>query len=83
VIDRRTVAVTAEQVDVDALAQRVLTTLEQSRSTWTRWHVLAETERVTRPLRLRSADERDRLVEVVRQRVCGPESRSHRGSGAE
>jgi len=63
---------TPERVDVDALAAQVIQTLEGSRSTWTRWHVIAETERVTRPLRLATAEERDRLVDSVRHRVCRP-----------
>ncbi len=47
--------------------------MEASRSTWTRWHVIAETERATRPLRLATAEERERVVDSVRQRVCGPQ----------
>jgi len=64
-------------VDVDDaavadLARRAVETVAESRSTWTRWHVQAEVQRVTRSLAVSPAA-RDTLVETVTARAFGAE----------
>ena len=67
------VTVEPDQVDVDAIAVSVLGVLENERSTWTRWNLLAEIERQTRPLRLPTRAGRDELVDRVAARATAPD----------
>jgi len=57
--------------DVDALASLVVARVQGERATWTRWNLLAEAERLTRPLRLAGPPERDRLVAAIADRAAG------------
>lgn len=59
--------------ELDRLARQVVATVSQQRSTWTRWNVYAETERVLRPLRFASAADRDAATENVVARATGGE----------
>jgi len=65
--------VEVERVDVDTLARSVVDVLEGERSTWSRWNLVAEAERQTRPLRCATRADRDRLLAAVTARAAGPE----------
>jgi conjugative relaxase-like TrwC/TraI family protein len=56
---------------VEALVDEVLARLHESRSTWTRWNILAETARATMKYRLATPADRDvlhrKLVNAVRE----------------
>ncbi|GAB3589252.1 MobF family relaxase [Angustibacter peucedani] len=52
-------------VDVALYVEAVLATLRESRSSWTRWNLLAEVERQVRPAAVSGSDERQRLVDTV------------------
>jgi conjugative relaxase-like TrwC/TraI family protein len=52
-------------VDVAAFAEAVLSALRDSRSSWTRWNLLAEVERQTRSVSLRDPAQREQLVSEV------------------
>ena len=54
--------------DVEELARAVVQAVAQARSTWTRWHVHAQAQRLTRPLPVAPA-ERDALVASVTDRA--------------
>jgi conjugative relaxase-like TrwC/TraI family protein len=64
--------VDVHRVDVAALARAVLGVLEGERSTWSRWNLVAEVERQTRPLRCATRADRDRLVAAVTARATDP-----------
>ena len=53
------------------LARQVVRTVSEQRSTWTRWNVYAETERVLRPLRFARAEDREAATEAVVARATG------------
>jgi len=57
---------------VSDLARRAVESVAESRSTWTRWHVQAQVQRLTRPLAV-TPDARDRLVAEVTARALGRE----------
>jgi conjugative relaxase-like TrwC/TraI family protein len=59
-------------VDVDTLAAAVISTLEEQRSTWTRWNLLAEVERQTRPVSVATAADREALLAAVAARAASP-----------
>jgi conjugative relaxase-like TrwC/TraI family protein len=59
-------------VDVDELAAAVVAVMEDERATWSRWNLLAEIERQTRPLRFATAAERDVLVDAVFAAATAP-----------
>jgi len=65
-------AVRVDGVDVDRLADAVIATLEEQRSTWTRWNVLAEVERQARPVPVPSPADREVLVQAVAARAASP-----------
>jgi hypothetical protein len=54
--------------DVEELARAVVQAVAQARSTWTRWHVHAEAQRLTRPLHVAPV-EREALVASVTDRA--------------
>jgi len=54
------------------LATATLTALAARRASWGRWHVIAEVERQTRPLRPGSPSQRDALVREVTEAALGP-----------
>lgn len=57
-----------QTLDIGALAAKVTATVEESRSTWTRWNLHAETERLVRTEhRFTSLDEQKRAVDLVVQ----------------
>ena len=58
--------------DVDRLARQVLATVSEQRSTWTRWNLYAEAERLLRPLRLTDRAARDQLTDAVIGRAASP-----------
>lgn len=58
--------VSAEALDIGALAAQITATVEESRSTWTRWNLHAEAERLVRcEHRFASLDEQKRAVALV------------------
>ncbi len=54
-----------EQTDVTAVAARVVDVVSQTRTSWTGYHLRAETERQLRGVPLDSAQERDEFVERI------------------
>jgi len=54
----------ADTVDVADLARQVIENVAEARSTWTRWHVQAEVQRLTRAVVV-APDQRDELVAAV------------------
>jgi conjugative relaxase-like TrwC/TraI family protein len=58
-------SVTVDDIDIASLARSVIAVLETERSTWSRWNLIAEVERQTRPLRCATPAERERLVDAV------------------
>ena len=70
---RRTPLFTAPRdVEFEAVARRVLHTVSSERATWTRWNVVAETERVLRPMRFVSEQIRDQVTDAVVDVATGP-----------
>lgn len=68
VLGRAAPTLTAADVDVDALAGRVVGAVQARRATWTQWNLRAEVERLSRPLPL-AGGERGLLVEAVQARA--------------
>jgi conjugative relaxase-like TrwC/TraI family protein len=66
--------VVTEQLLTDA-AGLVVATVQAERATWTRWHLVAEIERVTRGWRFRCPADRDRVVEELLGLVTDPAAR--------
>jgi conjugative relaxase-like TrwC/TraI family protein len=60
-------------LDIDVLAQEVATTVSSEKATWTRWNVLAETERRLRPIRFTSPVDREAATDQVITRVLDPQ----------
>jgi conjugative relaxase-like TrwC/TraI family protein len=58
--------------DVADYARRVVHNVAEQRSTWTRWNIYAETERVLRPLRFASASERESATDSVVTQATSP-----------
>jgi hypothetical protein len=63
----------ADVVDVADLARRVIENVAESRSTWTRWHVQAEVQRLTRA-EVIAPDQRDDLVAAITAKALLGES---------
>jgi conjugative relaxase-like TrwC/TraI family protein len=61
-----------EEDQLQELARQVVRQVAEQRSTWTVWNLQAETERVLRPLRFASADEREAVTEAVVDRATSP-----------
>ena len=70
---RHPVCAQPTEAELRALAFRVVRQVAGQRSTWTVWNVHAESERVLRPLRFASAEERERVTEAVVGLATGPE----------
>lgn len=65
-VPARPQTISAETLDIGALAAKVTATVEESRSTWTRWNLHAEAERLVRSEhRFNSLDEQKRAVALV------------------
>ena len=62
-----------DDAGVDAIARSVLAVLQNERSTWTRWNLLAEIERQIRPHRPRTPNSDDDLVARVVARATAPD----------
>ncbi len=58
--------------ELDEVASRVVGTVSEQRSTWTRWNLYAETERVLRGHRFPTATEREEATDAVVARAAGP-----------
>ena len=58
---------------LDALARGVVTTVSAEKATWTRWNLLAETERQLRPLRFASPADREAVTDRVVQHALRPD----------
>jgi len=65
-------AVDVDEAAVAGLARAAVENVAESRSTWNRWHVQAEVQRLTRPLAV-SPDARGPLVEEVTARALARE----------
>ena len=61
----QTKSTTPTELDVPELAARVLGGLQEQRSTWNRWNVLAETERVLRGRRFSDQADHDQAAKAV------------------
>ena len=57
------------QIDWEAACAAVLDGLDAKRATWNRWHLVAEIERQTRPMRPGTPAERDQLVITLTEHV--------------
>lgn len=65
-VPKRPQRIKSESLDLGALAAKVTATVEESRSTWTRWNLHAEAERLVRSEhRFTSLDEQKRAVALV------------------
>jgi conjugative relaxase-like TrwC/TraI family protein len=64
--------VVTEDLLADA-AGLVVATVQSERATWTRWHLVAEIERVTRGWRFTTPADRDRVVEELLGLVSDPD----------
>jgi hypothetical protein len=62
-----------DAVDVADLARQVIENVAQARSTWTRWHVQAEVQRLTRALAV-TPERRDDLVAAITAEALSRES---------
>jgi conjugative relaxase-like TrwC/TraI family protein len=62
-----------DQIPLDQVTAAVLTAVAEQKATWTRWNVLAETERQLRPYRFASPADRDAATELVLARVTDPD----------
>lgn len=69
-------------VDTDSLARAALVTLSAKQATWTRWNVVAQVERVTRPLGPLTQSQRDEVVCAVTERALHPDLSVRLTSGA-
>jgi conjugative relaxase-like TrwC/TraI family protein len=65
--------VAPDTVDVEALADAVVGSLEEGRSTWSRWNLLAEVERQARPVPVATDADREALVGAVASRAASPD----------
>jgi conjugative relaxase-like TrwC/TraI family protein len=59
------VGVTSAEVDAPTVAARVVAEVQEHHATWTRWSVLAQTQRELRGVRFVSAAEQERAVDSV------------------
>ncbi|HET7415614.1 MAG TPA: MobF family relaxase [Arthrobacter sp.] len=69
-------AITATALDdeqVRDLASETVRRVAEQRSTWTLWNLHAETERLLRPVRFASAEDRERATVALVARATGPE----------
>lgn len=60
-------------VPVEDVAARVLSVVSEEKATWTRWNVLAETERQLRGYHFPNPADRDQVTSVVLDRVLDPD----------
>ena len=58
---------------VDSIAATVLAVVSEEKATWTRWNLIAETERQLRPYRFAGSTERDTATDTVVARATAPE----------
>jgi conjugative relaxase-like TrwC/TraI family protein len=63
----------ADPVDVVDLARQAIGNVAEARSTWTRWHVQAEVQRLTRALAV-APDQRDDLVAAITAKALSRDS---------
>jgi conjugative relaxase-like TrwC/TraI family protein len=71
---RRTPALTGPgQIPLDHVTAAVLAAVAEQKATWTKWNLLAETERQLRPYRFASPADRDIATELVLARVTDPD----------
>jgi conjugative relaxase-like TrwC/TraI family protein len=59
---------------LDELAQRVVATVSTEKATWTRWNLLAETERQLRPLHFATPADRQGVTDLVVEHALRPEA---------
>lgn len=57
--------ITAAELDVASVAGRVVADVQEHHATWTRWSVLAQTQRELRGTRFSTPDEQERVVSLV------------------
>ena len=62
----------AGDVDIRAIARNAIAVLESERSTWSRWNLLAEIERRTRPIPTATPQAREALVGAVFAAATAP-----------
>jgi conjugative relaxase-like TrwC/TraI family protein len=72
VLEQRVPAWHGEEPDLADLARQAVEAVAEARSTWTRWHIEAEVQRLTRPLAV-PPEARDALVAEVTARALAGE----------
>ena len=72
-LHRQISTTTLAHLSVDEIASSVLTVVSEEKATWTRWNLIAETERQLRRHRFPSSDDRDSATEAVVARATDPE----------
>ena len=73
VVGRAIQPVEADPVDVADLARQAIQNVAEARSTWTRWHVQAEVQRLTRPVTV-APDQREDLVAAITAQALSRQS---------
>ena len=63
----------ADTVDIADLARQAIENVAEARSTWTRWHVQAEVQRLTRSVVI-APDQRDDLVAAITTKALSSQS---------
>ena len=60
-------------VPIDEIAAKVLAVVSEQKATWTRWNLIAETERQLRPYRFPREQDRDVITNAVVARAIDPD----------
>ena len=63
----------ADTIDIADLARQAIENVAEARSTWTRWHVQAEVQRLTRAVVI-APDQRDDLVAAITTKALSSQS---------
>ena len=72
-LNRQVSTTTLADLPVDEIASTVLTVVSEEKATWTRWNLIAETERQLRPYRFPTSADRDTATDAVVARATDPE----------
>ena len=72
-LNREVSTTTLADLPVHQIASTVLTVVSEEKATWTRWNLIAETERQLRPYRFPTSADRDSATDAVVARATDPE----------
>ncbi|WP_246456504.1 MobF family relaxase [Nocardioides mesophilus] len=72
-LNRQGSTTTIADLPVDDLAATVLSVVSEEKATWTRWNLIAETERQLRPYRFPTNADRDAATDAVVARATDPQ----------